>query len=79
MKVLLRDVRRKKGMNLRQLESKSGISRSALSRIERGEVMPDLYELEKIAEGLGVGIVDLFDSAVKYKRCPDIGTKRGEI
>lgn len=66
-------------MNLRQLESKSGISRSALSRIERGEVIPDLYELEKIAEGLGVGIVDLFDSAVKYKRCPDIGTKRGEI
>lgn len=79
MKVLLRDVRRKRGMNLRQLESKSGISRSALSRIERGEVIPDLYELEKIAEGLGVGIVDLFDSAVKYKRCPDIGTKRGEI
>lgn len=36
------------------------------------------HEAELIAEGLHIGIVDLFESAVKYKKCPDIGTRQGK-
>ena len=35
------------------------------------------HEAEMIAEGLHIGIVDLFESAVKFKKCPDIGTEQG--
>ena len=58
------------------MEILTGLSKSALSRIEKGEVSMTFHEAELIAEGLHIGIVDLFDSAVKYKKCPDIGTEQ---
>ena len=59
------------------MEIITGVSKSALSRIEKGEVALDLDVAEMIAEGLHIGIVDLFESAVKFKKCPDIGTEQG--
>ena len=77
MKILLREIRKERKLSLRQMEIMTGLSKSALSRIEKGEVSMTLHEAEMIAEGLHIGIVDLFDSAVKFKKCPDIGTERG--
>ena len=65
MKILLRDIRRKKGFTLRQTERLTGISKSALERIERGDVSPTMDQMELLAVGLHVKIIDLFDSAVK--------------
>lgn len=50
----------------------TGLSKSALSRIERGEVSPSMDEMEMLAQGLHIGIEDLFES--DYKKRPDIGT-----
>lgn len=65
MKILLRKTRLEKGLTLRQLEGATGLSKSALSRIERGEVEPTLLEMEMIAKGLHTKITKLFDSAYK--------------
>lgn len=74
MKILLREIRK---LSLRQMENITGISKSALNRIEKGEVSMTLHEAEMVAKGLHIGIEDLYDSAVKHKKCPDIGTRRG--
>lgn len=78
MKILLREIREERKLSLRQMEILTGLSKSALSRIEKGEVSMTFHEAEMIAEGLHIGIVDLFESAVKYKKCPDIGTRQGK-
>lgn len=59
-------------MSLRQVEIMTGLSRSALSRIEREEVSPSMDEMEMLARGLHMYIEDLFDS--DFKKRPDIGT-----
>ena len=77
MKILLREIRKERNLSLRQMEIITGLSKSALSRIEKGEVSMTFHEAELIAKGLHIGIVDLFESAVKFKKCPDIGTEQG--
>jgi len=47
-------------MTLIELEKLSGISRSTISRIERGKVSPTIYELECIAKALEINPYDLF-------------------
>lgn len=78
MKILLKEIREDRELSLRQLEIITGIPKSVLSRIEKGEVPLNLDVAEKVAEGLHIGIEDLYESAVKYKKRPSIGTKRGE-
>ena len=48
------------GMTQSQLQARSGISRSWLSRIESGQMTPSLGTLEKISEALGVGLNRFF-------------------
>ncbi|RGZ00611.1 helix-turn-helix transcriptional regulator [Clostridium sp. AM58-1XD] len=66
MKILLKEIRRKKRLTIREVELLTGISRSAVNRIENEMVSPSMDEMEMLAEGLHMGIVDLFDSDVKY-------------
>lgn len=65
MKVLLNEILIKKGISLRQVELLTGISKSALSRICRGEVSPTLEIIEQIAKGLHIKMSDLYDSEYK--------------
>lgn len=48
-------------MTLDALASKSNVSRSMISLIERGESSPTAVVLEKIATGLGVPLASLFE------------------
>ncbi|MGH9780533.1 MAG: helix-turn-helix domain-containing protein, partial [Candidatus Acidiferrales bacterium] len=48
------------GMTQSQLQARSRVSRSYLSRIESGQMTPSLGTLEKIAEALGVGLNRFF-------------------
>ena len=65
MKILLKEIRKRKGLSLRQIEYMTGISHSALSRIENEKVDLGLIDSEKIAKALHIRISDLYDS--KYK------------
>ena len=77
MKILLKEIRKERNLSLRQMEIITGVLKSALSRIEKGEVSLDLDVAEMIAEGLHIGIDDLYESAVKHNKCSDIGTRQG--
>ena len=57
----IRDLRQKQGLSLEALAEKSGVSRSMISLIERGETSPTAVILEKLAVGLEVVFASLFD------------------
>jgi transcriptional regulator with XRE-family HTH domain/ribosomal protein S14 len=61
----IRQLREARGMTQSQLQARSGVSRSYLSRIESGQMTPSLGTLEKIAESLGVGLNRFFIPATK--------------
>lgn len=54
-------LRAEAGLSLQALSDRSGVSRSMLSLIERGECSATAVVLEKVATGLGVMLADLFD------------------
>lgn len=56
----IRQLRESRGMTQSQLQAKSRVSRSYLSRIESGQMTPSLGTLEKISEALGVGLNRFF-------------------
>src|SRR5262245_53986730 len=58
----VRELRAGQGLSLEALASKSGVSRSMISLIERGESSPTAVVLEKLAAGLGVMLASLFDA-----------------
>src|SRR4249920_2635918 len=58
----VRDLRAGQGLSLDALADKSGVSRSMISLIERGESSPTAVVLEKLAAGLGVMLASLFDA-----------------
>lgn len=58
----VREIRLARGYTLDILASRCQVSRSAISLIERGEASPTAVVLEKLANGLGVPLSQLFDS-----------------
>jgi len=58
----VRELRAAQGCSLEELASKSGVSRSMISLIERGESSPTAVVLEKLSVGLGVTLASLFDA-----------------
>jgi len=57
----VRELRAARSLSLDELAGKSGVSRSMISLIERGESSPTAVVLEKVAAGLGVTLASLFD------------------
>ena len=58
----VRELRAEHGLSLEALAQQSGVSRSMISLIERGESSPTAVVLEKLATGLGVVLAALFDA-----------------
>jgi len=58
----VRELRAAKGLSLEALAAKSGVSRSMISLVERGESSPTAVVLERLATGLGVMLASLFDT-----------------
>lgn len=56
----VREIRLARGYTLDILASRCQVSRSAISLIERGEASPTAVVLEKLANGLGVPLTQLF-------------------
>jgi transcriptional regulator with XRE-family HTH domain len=56
-----RQLRAARGLSLDELARLTGVSRSMLSLIERGESSPTAVVLEKLATGLGITMAALFD------------------
>ena len=58
----VRQIRAERGLSLEALAEGSGVSRSMISLIERGESSPTAVVLEKLATGLSVPLASLFDA-----------------
>jgi transcriptional regulator with XRE-family HTH domain len=58
----LREFRGARGLSLEALAADSGVSRSMISLIERGESSPTAVVLDKLAVALGVTLATLFDA-----------------
>jgi transcriptional regulator with XRE-family HTH domain len=63
----VRELRAERGLSLDALAASSGVSRSMISLVERGESSPTAVVLEKLATGLGVVLVSLFDAPEREK------------
>src|SRR3989442_4231115 len=66
----VRELRAGQGLSLDALASKSGVSRSMISLVERGESSPTAAVLEKLAGGLGVVLASLFDAPAAAAHAP---------
>jgi transcriptional regulator with XRE-family HTH domain len=64
----VRELRARRGHTLDVLAARSGVSRSAISAIERGATSPTAVVLEKVATGLGVPLASLFDARADHDR-----------
>jgi transcriptional regulator with XRE-family HTH domain len=58
--VSLRELREARGISMRALATRSGLSANALSMIERGKTSPSVSTLYKLADALGVSITAFF-------------------
>lgn len=59
----LQDLRKAKGFTLEQLAGRSGVSKSMLSQIERGQTNPTFATLWGLTQALGVEISELIDGS----------------
>ncbi len=57
----IRLLRFKKNISQEKLSELSGISRSVMGKIERGEISTTLYSVEKLAKAFNIEILNLFD------------------
>jgi transcriptional regulator with XRE-family HTH domain len=57
----VRELRAERGMSLEALAERTGVSRSMISLIERGESSPTATLLEKLAAGLNTSLAGLFE------------------
>ena len=60
VKILLKIVRHRKGISIRDLSRKSGVSGAQISYIERGRKRPTIDTLYKLARALNVPITELY-------------------
>jgi transcriptional regulator with XRE-family HTH domain len=75
MTALLRAVRRQRGLTLEQLAAQTGLTKSYLSKIERGQSTPSIAVALKVARALEVDVGRLFsDEAAEEKITVDRAT-----
>lgn len=60
IEILLKQVRQDKGMTLKKLSERSGVSTSHISDIENNFKMPSLIVVVKLAKALDVVVTDLY-------------------
>ncbi len=66
----VRELRAAQALSLDAVAARTGVSRSMISLIERGESSPTAVVLEKLAGGLGVTLASLFDPPGKSDQTP---------
>jgi transcriptional regulator with XRE-family HTH domain len=71
----VRVLRSERGLSLEALARACGVSRSALSLIERAESSPTAVVLDRIAAGLGVPLGSLFETAAGTQDAPSVARR----
>jgi transcriptional regulator with XRE-family HTH domain len=58
----MREIREKQGLSQQELADRAGVVKSTIYEAEVGRRIPRIQTLEKLADALGVEIVDLLPS-----------------
>ena len=74
----LRELRDAGGYSLEALAERSGVSRSNISLIERGQSSPTAAVLDKLAIGLGVALASFFDEGTPATEPPSPFIRAGD-
>jgi len=56
----IRRIRQAKGLSQGEMQKRTGILRSYLSRVENGHTVPSLATLQRLASAMGVALADFF-------------------
>jgi transcriptional regulator with XRE-family HTH domain len=56
----IRKIRQLKGLSQGEMQKRTGILRSYLSRVENGHTVPSLATLQRLASAMGVALADFF-------------------
>jgi transcriptional regulator with XRE-family HTH domain len=56
----IRKIRQAKGLSQGEMQKRTGILRSYLSRVENGHTVPSLATLQRLATAMGVALADFF-------------------
>lgn len=64
----VRRARTATGLTQEELADRAGLDRSYIGGVERGERNPSLSVIEKIADGLGVTLAELFSYSEKGRK-----------
>lgn len=78
---ILSDIRRENGWTLAELSKRTGVSISALSKIENGQSQPAFSVLTRLSSGLGVDFADLLEgrsARAHFARAARTINRRGE-
>lgn len=57
----IKSIRKGKGIKIKQLSSRSGLTESSISMIENGKISPSITTINKIAVALGVHPIEFFE------------------
>jgi len=55
----IKEIRERQGMTQVELSQKSGISQEHISRIENGKFIPNVKTADKLAQAMGVKLIDI--------------------
>ncbi len=64
------ELREEQGFSMRKLAERSGVSQSFISSIESGQKQPTLDSLVKLADGLGITLIELLGGEPAAKSLP---------
>jgi transcriptional regulator with XRE-family HTH domain len=76
----IRSLRKRQGLTQEEMADKCGLHWTYIGGLERGERNPTLTTMQKVAEGLGVGLTELL-SAKAFQEGPvvDQDTNEGKL
>ncbi|HEX5015645.1 MAG TPA: cupin domain-containing protein [Candidatus Limnocylindrales bacterium] len=72
----IRALRQARGLTLRELASRAGVTESFLSQVEREVTSPSIASVQKIARGLDLAIAELFVEELPHGRVVRRGDRR---
>jgi Predicted transcriptional regulators len=75
--VRITQLRQQKNYTMAKLADITGITRSMISQVEKGEALPSLQTLSRIAEALGITLSSFFDMDSSINRENDIIVRAG--
>lgn len=69
---LFKQIREQKGLSLRELSEKSGLSASFIGQVERNETSPSMRSVMSMAQALGIKLTELFSTIEEAEASPVI-------